>query len=256
MISGIIKITNLVNEHIYIGYSFNVESRIIIIKSELKGGRHPNKQLQSDWDRLGENYFTIEVIEECPEIELVNRKQYYMDLLKPTYNVLEKSSKSNKYIQRSEIGLINIREASRKLQKDHKYRETMDRVYKDPAWLENIANKNKKIAKDPKWIKSHKDGIKNRPQSWRENNAKAARNRSQSWRENVTEAIKKTMAKKTSNDPNWRKNIGKKNSANPEWHKAVSDGLKKYYANRNSAKEDAQLTSTGVDLDSENHIKQ
>jgi len=60
---GIYKITNLVNGKIFIGQSKNLTGRINRHKFGLKFGSEEIKELQKDYNELGEENFTFEVLD-------------------------------------------------------------------------------------------------------------------------------------------------------------------------------------------------
>lgn len=79
-ICGIYKITNLVNNKVYIGQSIDVESRFYAHLYMLRNQVHYNSHLQNTWDKYGENNFKFEIIEECRYELLDNREKYYIKL--------------------------------------------------------------------------------------------------------------------------------------------------------------------------------
>lgn len=83
---GIYKITNLINNKIYIGSSKNLTRRLKNHFSSLKRNKHGNSHLQFSYNKYGLEYFNSEIIEECDLNILIQREQYYIDLLKPEYN--------------------------------------------------------------------------------------------------------------------------------------------------------------------------
>lgn len=60
---GIIQVKNNVNGRIFIDTCSNLKNRWFAIKGQLDMGRHPNSQLQKDWDELGSGAFTYEILE-------------------------------------------------------------------------------------------------------------------------------------------------------------------------------------------------
>ena len=76
---GIYKITNLVNNKVYIGQSKNIDYRFSLHKSYLLNNHHENIHLQRAWNRYGEENFKFEVIEECEESKLTEKEQYWID---------------------------------------------------------------------------------------------------------------------------------------------------------------------------------
>ena len=81
MSSGIYQIINEVNQKRYIGSSSDVTRRFFMHKSLLRRGKHPNKHLQSSWNKHGENFFKFKIIEEeIDEDNLIQRESYYFNL--------------------------------------------------------------------------------------------------------------------------------------------------------------------------------
>jgi group I intron endonuclease len=60
---GIYKIENLGNGKILIGSSKNLPGKANSYKFQLKHGSHMNRQLQSDYNRFGEENFAFEVVD-------------------------------------------------------------------------------------------------------------------------------------------------------------------------------------------------
>ena len=88
MKSGIYKIRNLSNDKCYVGSAANVFKRWRVHKCYLKSNKHRNVHLQRAWNRHGEQNFVFEVIEEVQDkIKLIEREQYYLDALRPEYNI-------------------------------------------------------------------------------------------------------------------------------------------------------------------------
>lgn len=83
----IYKITNTINNKIYIGSAAYYDKRIGDHVSNLRKNKHHNKHLQLAWNKYGENKFIFTIIEEvdCKE-NLRNREQYYIDLYEPHIN--------------------------------------------------------------------------------------------------------------------------------------------------------------------------
>lgn len=86
---GIYKIENLITNKIYIGSSKNINERFINHKSMLRNNSHHCIYLQRAIDKYGLDNFSFEVLELCPEEDLVIKEQYYIDLYKGNlYNML------------------------------------------------------------------------------------------------------------------------------------------------------------------------
>lgn len=88
MISGIYKIRNTINDHFYIGSAVNFKNRWLKHKQMLLCNMHHCNYLQNAWNKYGKDSFIFEILEEVlNKSNLINREQYYFDLLKPEYNI-------------------------------------------------------------------------------------------------------------------------------------------------------------------------
>lgn len=88
MDSGIYRIIHNTTNREYIGSAINISRRWYQHKTELRHSRHTNKRLQNSWNKYGENEFSFEVIELCDISLLIEREQFYIDTLKPYYNIV------------------------------------------------------------------------------------------------------------------------------------------------------------------------
>lgn len=94
-ISGVYKITNLINNKFYIGASVDIDMRF---------GTHMGRDARKYTDHpfyidileFGKENFKLDVLEICNKDSLLEREQHYYDLLNPTYNKV-RPSKSNFY---------------------------------------------------------------------------------------------------------------------------------------------------------------
>lgn len=84
---GIYMITNLINNNKYIGSSKNIKQRLFTHRSNLRHNHHHNEHLQNAWNKYGEKNFDYLILEYCSEEDRVAREQYYVDTLKPEYNI-------------------------------------------------------------------------------------------------------------------------------------------------------------------------
>lgn len=85
--SGIYKISNLINKKIYIGSSCNLQKRKTSHFNNLLKNKHHSMYLQRAYNKYGKDSFIFEVIEFCTKESLKNREQFYIDNLKPEYNI-------------------------------------------------------------------------------------------------------------------------------------------------------------------------
>jgi len=85
---GIYKIYFLNPDLLYIGSSVNVRARRKDHLVSLRRGVHPNPHLQKAFSKYGEDALHFEIVEYVERNEdLVAREQYYLDTLKPHYNI-------------------------------------------------------------------------------------------------------------------------------------------------------------------------
>jgi group I intron endonuclease len=76
---GIYKIENLVDGKIYIGSSLNLENREYKHFWMLNRNNHDNQHLQNSYNKFGVKSFKFSIIEECCEIFLIERENYYIN---------------------------------------------------------------------------------------------------------------------------------------------------------------------------------
>jgi hypothetical protein len=61
--SGIFQIRNMANGKVLLGSSLNLEGPLNKHRFMLKINGHPNKELQKDWNELGPDQFSFEILE-------------------------------------------------------------------------------------------------------------------------------------------------------------------------------------------------
>lgn len=84
----IYKISNTINGRIYIGSAIDFNIRKRGHKSQLLNNKHHSKILQNFVNKYGFDRLIFEVVEyvDCKE-NLLNREQYFLDTLKPFFNI-------------------------------------------------------------------------------------------------------------------------------------------------------------------------
>lgn len=136
-VSGIYKITNLINGKFYIGSSVDVYQRGYTYNCLANQNKIHNKHLQNSINKYGIQNFDFQLIEEIlfekdqktnDKLPIIQKKeQYYVDLLKPIYN--------KKLIVDSSIGQTLSQETKDKISKSLKEafktgRKKYNRVYR------------------------------------------------------------------------------------------------------------------------------
>ncbi len=85
--TGIYRILNNITGDYYIGSATSFYKRKSSHWTYLKTDTHFNRHLQRAVNRDGLDNFTFEVLEGCTRETLVQREQYFIDTLKPAYNI-------------------------------------------------------------------------------------------------------------------------------------------------------------------------
>lgn len=87
--SGVYRIVNIVNGHCYIGQSKDLHARAVDHFCLLDHGKHYNPYLQNAYNKYGRGSFVFDVLETPVKWgHLDDREQYFIELLKPTYNII------------------------------------------------------------------------------------------------------------------------------------------------------------------------
>jgi group I intron endonuclease len=81
--SGIYIIKNILTDKIYIGSTKCFFRRYQNHRKPLLDNKHNNSHLQNSFNKHGESNFTFNIIEICNKDILIEREQYWLDLLTP-----------------------------------------------------------------------------------------------------------------------------------------------------------------------------
>jgi len=85
-ISGIYKITNVINKKVYIGSAISIKKRWKQHKRLLKNNKHYNTHLQSAYNKYGEVNFIYDIIETVEIDFLLEREEFWIFELKANDN--------------------------------------------------------------------------------------------------------------------------------------------------------------------------
>jgi GIY-YIG catalytic domain-containing protein len=85
--TGIYKIRSKSTDEIYIGRSIDIRHRWEMHRSDLKMGTHFNNRLQNIYNKFGKSDLDFSIVEECELDIIVEREQYYIDVLHPQINI-------------------------------------------------------------------------------------------------------------------------------------------------------------------------
>ena len=84
---GIYQIKNKINNKSYIGSSSRLKFRWNRHLTDLKCNVHHSLALQRAFHKYGYDNFEFIILENCEENKLLEKEQYYLDTLKPEYNI-------------------------------------------------------------------------------------------------------------------------------------------------------------------------
>lgn len=84
---GIYIIINKINQHCYIGSSYNITKRLNRHKLELRTNKHHSKYLQNAYDKYGVEAFTYKTLLFCDRDNLLLYEQKAFLIYKPEYNI-------------------------------------------------------------------------------------------------------------------------------------------------------------------------
>ena len=91
--AGIYRWINNINGKSYVGSSINLTIRFSVYfnNNRFKHGSGFRMAIYKAISKYGLNNFTLEILEYCSKDIVIEREQFYLDLLKPEYNILKKS---------------------------------------------------------------------------------------------------------------------------------------------------------------------
>ena len=85
--SGVYMFFNIESGKRYVGSSVDIYNRIHEHYYNLKNNKSHNAHFQSSWNKYGEDAFIYCILEYCNPESRFSREQYYIDTLKPEYNL-------------------------------------------------------------------------------------------------------------------------------------------------------------------------
>lgn len=95
-VAGIYSITNEINNKFYIGSTVDLNRRKNDHVCALRKNKHICKQLQYSFNKHGEENFRIDVVEVILNRKnITQREQFWIDFLKPEYNIMKKAGASH-----------------------------------------------------------------------------------------------------------------------------------------------------------------
>jgi hypothetical protein len=135
---GIYKIKNNETNDFYIGSSYHIEKRWQRHIYDLDRKKHNNIYLQRVFNKYGIGVFEFDIIELCEKEKLLIREQFYLDSLKPKYNIA-KTAKGGDNISNNPNREIIVQNISNALIKRY---ENMSEEEKQKRCLSLLGEKN------------------------------------------------------------------------------------------------------------------
>jgi group I intron endonuclease len=102
-------------DRFYIGSAVDPEKRFMRHLNELRKNKHCNSFLQAHYNSWSENDLLFSIVEDCEVSQLIEREQFWMDLLKPIMNLCK--------VAGSRIGLPLTFASREKIKKSWKHRK-------------------------------------------------------------------------------------------------------------------------------------
>jgi group I intron endonuclease len=93
---GVYRLTNIANKKTYVGSARNLRTRFYVYYSASRLASS-NMIIYKAILKYGYSNFILEILEYCEPDNVVGREQYYLDLLKPEYNILSTAGSSFGY---------------------------------------------------------------------------------------------------------------------------------------------------------------
>lgn len=87
-LSGIYKISSLIDNRTYIGSTSNFIQRFYLHKNHLKRNIHSSIHLQRFYNKYGKDSLEFKIVEICDSYNLLEREQYYINNTKKLFNTL------------------------------------------------------------------------------------------------------------------------------------------------------------------------
>ena len=124
--SGIYCLKNTIDSRCYVGSAQKLNYRLWNHKHRLVKGTHANKILQNFVNKYGISTIYFEILESVDINNLIEREQYYIDSLKPEFNILPKAGSSagtimseeqKLKISKNRTGILHTEETKKRISK-------------------------------------------------------------------------------------------------------------------------------------------
>lgn len=119
---GIYLIHNSISNKSYVGSaSYSIYQRWSRHINDLNKNKHHNYHLQRSWNLYGPDAFKFLILETCLPIDCTKIEQYYLDAIKPEYNILKiANSRLGKKHTNSAKNKMSLARKGKKLSIEHR----------------------------------------------------------------------------------------------------------------------------------------
>ena len=160
MTSGVYQIINQTNGNYYIGSAVNLQRRWKDHLYRLRRGQHKNRYLQRAFKKYGEATFIFSILESIEDSsQLISREQYYLDTLKPKYN-LSPTARSNLGVQYTKESRKRMSKAQRGRILSKEHRRKLAEAQRGKHHSEETKQKMSKAHKGKQFSEAHKQKIR------------------------------------------------------------------------------------------------
>lgn len=143
-IIGVYKIINTITGDFYIGSSKDVKQRLAVHKCPSYWSKHPNNPMYQDFQKYGIDSFEFQVIAEVEAEKLKEKEQWFIELLKPTYN--DRNAKGWDFERRKESLKSDKRKKYlKKYQQSERYKDYQKEYQQSDKWKEYQKEYNNKL---------------------------------------------------------------------------------------------------------------
>lgn len=141
--SGIYKLHNKITNNFYIGSTFTFNKRFGEHINALRGKYHRNRYLQNSYNKYGEQNFEFHILATCPTEYLTKLEQWFVDKLKPRYNL-------RKLIVDSQLGTTRSADTKNKMAKSKFGNTNALGAVRSQEFKDNVSNNllNHKVSKE------------------------------------------------------------------------------------------------------------
>ena len=223
-VSGIYKITNILNDKFYIGSSVNLYGRNRSHYNSLKHGTHSNQKLQFAANKYGLDNFYFEVICLISESNLLIVEGEYIGRLKPEYNIDSVDPNGKRTCSDSTKKLIGEKSKQKFIDKPELLEQQRQKMKKIGVWNKGLTGiySNEVLEK---MSKAGVENIKNRPKEIQD---KFFQGREKAWLTNKKKIIQYDLnmnfIKEWDSMTDAAKTLGAKSVGN--FHTACKKGIK------------------------------